>query len=525
MGTATTAKATLNRSGGARVGPAIDSAVRSPFPRVPRGQERLIRALTTVVAAAGAIGLSLFVTERLPSQSLFVSVALALLVVLPAWLMLSSNYAVTLGVLALYLGLVDGVLKLKLNTPVATLGRDLLLYSIVFGAVLRLLLSRRRIRIPPLSGYAAAFTVIALVQVLNPETQDFAHAIAALRPHLEFVPLFFFGYAVMRTSNRLRWYLLLLCTVAAVNGVVGFTQFDLTPEELSTWGPGYAERLEGTGALSPRTFEGESTSRVRPPALGSDMGFGGVIAVLAIPALLTLLGAAARPRALLVCGPLAAGIILGVVTSQSRSVVVAAVVALLAFFGLAAMSQRRAIALLGPAAGVALTVVIVSVLVASGNDPEFRYDTIAPSKLLATTSDSRSGTLAAIPEYATSFPLGKGLGLVGPAAGFAGNVNQASALNGESQFTFFLVELGVAGLLIFAALQIKLLALATRLRRIDDPELRLLLAGCTAPLFAVAALWITGPISATSPTAPYFWFTAGILAFWLIEHKRSRATS
>ena len=119
---------------------------------MPRGRESLIRALTTVVAAAGAIGLSLFVTERLPSQSLFVSVALALLVVLPAWLMLSSNYAVTLGVLALYLGLVDGVLKLKLNTPVATLGRDLLLYSIVFGAVLRLLSRRRSLRLPPLSG-------------------------------------------------------------------------------------------------------------------------------------------------------------------------------------------------------------------------------------------------------------------------------------------------------------------------------------------------------------------------------------
>jgi hypothetical protein len=452
-------------------------------------------------------------------------VALALLVVLPAWLMLSSNYAVTLGVLALYLGLVDGVLKLKLNTPAATLGRDLLLYSIVFGAVLRLLSSRRLLRIPPLSGYVAAFTVVALVQVLNPENQNLAHVLAALRPHLEFVPLFFFGYGVMRTSNRLRWYLLLLCLVAAVNGVVSFTQFDLTPEELSAWGPGYAERLEGTGAVSPRTFEGEATSRVRPPGLGSDMGFGGVIAVLAIPALLTLLGAAPRPRTLLVCGPLATGIILGVVTSQSRSVVIAAAVSLLAFFGLAAMAQRQAIALLGPIAAVALTVGVISILASNANDPEFRYDTIIPSKLLDTTLDARSGTFAAIPEYATSFPLGKGLGLVGPAAGFAGDVNKATALNGESQFTFFLVELGVAGLVIFGALQIKLLALATRLRRIDDSELRLLLAGCIAPLFAVAALWVTGPISATSPTAPYFWFTAGILAFWLIERERSRATS
>jgi hypothetical protein len=492
---------------------------------VARGRDSIARALTTAVAAASAIGLSLFVAERLPSQSLFVSVALALLVVLPAWLMLSSNYAVTLGVLALYLGLVDGVLKLKLNTPVAALGRDLLLYSIVFGAVLRLLSSRRRVRIPPLSGYVAAFTVIVLVQVLNPGSQSLTHGLAALRPHLEFVPLFFLGYAVMRTSNRLRWYLLLVCVVAAANGVAGLAQVDLTPEELSAWGPGYAERLEGTGAVSARTFESDGAARVRPPALGSDSGFGGAMAVLAIPALLTLLGAARRGWTLLVCGPLATGIVLGVVTSQSRSAVIAAVVALLAFFGLAAMSQRRAIALLGPTAAVALTVGVVSLLAAIGNDPEFRYDTIAPANVLATTSDARSGTLAAIPDYATSFPLGKGLGLVGPAAGFGVDFDETTALNGESQFTFLLVELGVAGLLIFGALQIKLLALATRLRRIEDPELRLLLAGCAAPLFAVAVSWISAPISATTPTAPYFWFTAGILAFWVIPRESRRPPS
>lgn len=500
------------------------SAARSPFAPVAPRWDWLIRVMATAVAGAGAVALSLLATERLEPQSLFVSLALALLVVLPAWLVLSANYAVSLAVLLLYLGLVDGVLKLKLNTPAAALGRDALLYSIVFGASLRLLSSQRPLRLPPLTGYVAAFTVIALVQVLNPGSQTLVHGLAALRPHVEFVPLFFFGYAVMRSSERLRAFLLLLCVVAAANGAVSVVQYRLSPDQLAGWGPGYSDRILGIG-IAPRTFDDAGTPRVRPPALGSDMGFGGAIAVLAIPALLTLLGAAPRRWMFLVGGPLATGIILGVVTSQSRSAVLGAVAALIAYFALAAWSRRRAAALLGPAVAIALTVGVISLLTSGPNAAGFRYQSIAPSRVLTTTVDSRSGTLAEVPDYAMRFPLGKGLGLVGPASGFGVTFDAANALNGESEFTFLLVELGIAGLLVFGALHIKLLALAVRLRRVDDPELRLLLAGCAAPLFALAVSWIAGPISATSPAAPYFWFTAGILAFWLVQREPGRPRS
>jgi hypothetical protein len=493
------------------------SAIGAPSAPNTRRRDRFTRTLVTATVGVAAIGLALLAAEHVAPRSLFVALVLAALVILPAWLLLSANYAVTLGVLLLYLGLVDGVLKLKLNTPAAALGRDVLLYSIVFGACLRLLSTPRPLRLPPLTGYVAAFTVIALVQLLNPDTQTLQHGVAALRPHLEFVPLFFLGYAAMRDKRRLRGYLLLVCLVAAANGVVGLAQLDMTPEQLSRWGPGYAERVNGTGPVSARTFDDRGTARVRPLALGSDSGFGGVVGVLAIPALLALLGAVPRRWAILVGGPLGVGIVLAVVTSQSRSAVVAAVVALLAFFGLAAASRQRATVLLGVTVAVALTVGTISVLTAGGTESQFRYSTIAPKRVVGTTLDYRGGVFAAIPEYATSFPLGKGLGRVGPAAGFGVTFDKAHALNGESQFTFLLVELGVAGLLIFGALQLRLLVLAPRLRRIEDREARLLLAGCAAPLFALAASWIAGPISATSPSAPYLWFTAGILAFWLLS--------
>jgi hypothetical protein len=513
----------MNRAGAARTPAAVPSAVGTRAPRVGPRWDSAIRAAAAAAAGLGAVALSLFASERLAPQSLFVSLALAVLVVLPVWLVLSTNYAVTLAALLLYLGLVDGVLKLKLNTPTAALGRDVVLYSIVFGAGLRLLSSRRPLRLPPITGYVAAFTAIALAEVMNPGSQSLAHGLAALRPHVEFVPLFFFGYAVMRSRHRLRAFLVLLCVVAAANGVAGLVQFNQAPDQLAAWGPGYADRIAGVG-VSGRTFADKSdTNRVRPFALGSDAGFGGFTGALAVPAVLALLATGRRRWRLLVGPPFAAGIILAVVTSQSRSAVLAAVAAGIAFVALAMTSQRRAPTLFGVAAVLALAVGVISVVTAGQNGAALsRYESIAPARVLTSTFDYRKGTLAAIPEYATSFPLGKGLGLVGPAAGFGVTFDRANALNGESQFTFLLVELGVAGLLVFGALQIKLLALAARLPRIRDSELRLLLAACTAPLFAIAASWISGPVSASSPTAPFIWFTAGALAFWLIEQPAQR---
>ncbi len=487
------------------------------------------RAVTPPIVAVAAIGLAVLVTEQLAARSVFVAAALALLVVLPTWLFFSSSYRVTLAVLMLYLGCVDGVLKLTVNTQAATLGRDVLFYSIVLGALARFAVGSRPLRIPPLTGYVLAFVVIVLVQLLNPGTGSIGHGLAALRPHLEFVPLFFFGYYVMREPHQLRLFLLLLCVVAAANGIVSVVQFNLSPAQLASWGHGYHDRIYGIG-VSARSFSvgGGSTAYNRPFGLGPDIGFGGFTGVLAVPAWLALLGTARRRWAGRVGAPLGVGILLAVATSQQRTAVLAAVVALIAFGGLAIASGHRAAGILGLAAVVALAVGIVSTLTAGSNSAALsRYNDIAPSRVLNSTFAYRQDTLQAIPGYMTSFPLGKGLGHVGPATGLgktdAGSQGSLSdALNGESQFTFLLVELGIAGLLVFGALHLRLLALAARVPRVRDREVRLLLAGCAAPLFALAATWIAGPISATTPSSPFFWFTAGILAFWLYAPGQDR---
>ena len=73
-------------------------------------------------------------------------------------------------------------------------------------------------------------------------------------------------------------------------------------------------------------------------------------------------------------------------------------------------------------------------------------------------------------------------------------------------------------------LHIQLLRLAfTRIRKLVDRELRAFLAAIAAPLIGILALYFGGAPLSGSPSAPYFWFVAGTLAFWLTGERWKRA--
>ena len=165
----------------------------------------------------------------------------------------------------------------------------------------------------------------------------------------------------------------------------------------------------------------------------------------------------------------------------------------------------------------AVAVGVISALAASADLGTFdRYTSITPDKVLSTTYEYRQDDLSVLPGYLTDYPLGAGLGVAGPAASVSGGPPAAGMVNAESQLNFLVLELGIPGLLAFLALSLTTLWQAmTRCRRIDDGETRVLLAAVAAPLFALVALWLSGITSTSVPTAPYFWFATGVLAYWL----------
>ena len=470
------------------------------------------------------------ITVKVPAATPLAAVTAAGILGVTGWMLFSERYEWSLALLMVYLGLADGYLKLKTGSSHVTLIRDMLLYALVAGALIRVAMRREAIRWPPLSGWVFAWLIVVAVQLFNAGNGTVAHSLASVRPHAEWVPLFFLAYYVMRSRDRIRRFLLLLLAVAAINGVVGLVQVGLTPEQLSGWGPGYQRAIngegEGEGGVSARTFaDSEGNTRVRPFALGSDFGFGGIVGLIAVPAALGLLALSRRPGTRAITALLSIGVVLAVATSEARTAVLGAFIAAFAYAGLTVTSRAglRSVLALGLAVVVAL--VTASVLSSGSEKGSFdRYESISsPSKAVSTAIDYRKETFGLIPTYATAFPLGHGIGSAGPAASVPGGPN-SSGLTAESEPTYLLIELGIPGLIVMLGFNLTLFyVIVTRIRRIKDRELRILLTALAAPLFAIFASWWVGVATAGVPAAPYLWFAAGTLSFWLLGRSGQEA--
>lgn len=421
------------------------------------------------------------------------------------------------ALLAIYLGLVDGALRLVTGMATLTLVRDVLIILAAAAMLVRATGKPSWPRTPPLTVWLVALVGLVCVQVLNPLQASPAHGIAAIRQHVEFIPFFFFGFLAVRSRGALRTTLAIMVILAAVNGAVGYIQFTMTPDQLSSWGAGYERILSGSGALTSRVFtDAVGAVHVRPPALGSDLGFGANMGALAIAPLLALTFVLpARRRLWLI--PIAVGIVAAVVTGQSRSAVIAAVVAAVAYTAFVTSGRRAVVALVSLLCGIVVTWLVVGAFTANFAPGLFdRYSTIGPSKVLSTTQEDRGGSIGLLDDYIRDYPLGAGLGSGGPAVGFFAKPSDRP-LNSETEFNFLVIELGIPGLVLLLSFVVRLLTLSLALRQEADPETRLLLAAIAAPLVAMFATWFSGTPTATVPGGPFLWFSAGVLVWWLHE--------
>lgn len=473
--------------------------------------------------AGGACALSVLVAAKFAVPSLLIGLGGVAFAGIAVWMFLSEKLELPCIALALYLGMVDGFAKLATGSPFVTLGRDVLLYALVAGVLVRASLRGQRLSLPPLGAWVSVFVVLVLVQLLNPANVGIVHTLSGLKPELEFVPLFFVGYAVLQTRERLRVFMLILLVCATANGIAGFVQLNLTPQQLAAWGPGYASKVNGTGDVAGRVFSDTTgIAHVRPFGLGGDAGAGAVLGVVGLGAALALLAAPRRvsPRLLLV---LCIGPPLAIITGQGRTPVIAGIVALLAFVLLATSAPRLVPTLAAVLLGIGITLATISVISGSSNVGVYdRYKTIAPKSLVATTQKSRGTSISEIPQYMVAYPFGGGLGFVGPAAHLS-PTTQLRGLNGETSPTFLLSELGLAGLIFMLAFNARLLlGAAARVRRMD-PETRILVSGVAAGIAGLLAMWPAGPTTVQSPSGPYFWFAAGVLAFWIARPLSGRA--
>lgn len=485
---------------------------------------------TLRVGGAGALALlvALAVAVAVPNPNYLLVLGVLFGVLIIVVLIATPRLDLTVAFLAVFLGCLDGPIKLVSAGGLVTSAlQNVLIFAVCIGALLRLISARRPVRLPPLSGWVIAFVFVVLIEAFNPKTHGLLKTVAGYRQQLQFVPFFFFGYALIQSKKRLRQALILLGVIALANGVVSTYQTQLSPGQIASWGPGYREKVYGTANASARKYVSEGQARVRPFGLGDDSGAGGGLGVIAVAGTFALLATVRRRRWLF--GLLCFGAMVAIATSLGRLQAVGGVLAVLAYAGLTVSAGRRVsrplLALLGV---VAVAVPIGALFISAVGEGVFsRYSTISPEKVTSTATNYKQESLKSIPHYIANAPFGFGLGTAGAATGFGGKVTEeleGHNVTAETQYNFLVDELGLPGLLVWTGFILRLIALAlSRLRSEGDLELQIYLAAVFAPLIALFFMSFDGPISASSAAGPYFWFAAGIGAYWLAGPGRALA--
>jgi hypothetical protein len=496
------------------------------YPRWSRRRvdDLLLLGLAGLVPVVAALAIALHTPN--PNLALFFALLVGVAVVVA--LLVYPRLEVTVTILALYLGLLDGPVRLIIDTKAVSSVRDVLIFAVALGALGRMIARGERIRLPPLTGWVAAFVGLVLIEAFNPNTHGILKVLGGFRQQLEWVPFFFFGYVLIRSKERFRKLFIVLGVIALANAAVATYQTHLTPTQLASWGPGYAERVNGNVnpeekgvGTTARRYRSEGVLRVRPMALGTDSGFGGSVGVIALPGALALLAVGGRRRrwlAILLC----LGSLVAVATGLGRLQVVGAVIAVACFALLSLSAGRRVTRPLSALLAVAvLALPLGALFVASEGAGVFsRYESIEPNNVVTTSTTYKERSLALIPHYISSDAFGFGLATAGPASGFGGGsaeVLEGHGVTAETQYNYVVDELGLPGLILWVGLTLMLAALVVgRLPRIRDIDVRIALAAVFAVVFAYTLMGLRGAFMDSSAGGPYFWFAVGIAAYWLV---------
>jgi hypothetical protein len=442
---------------------------------------------------------------------------------------------VAVTAVVVYLGLLDGPVKLLSANQLASSARDVLIAVVSVAAILRIFAKRERLRFPPLTGWVAAFVALVLVEAFNPKTAGLLKIAGGFRQNLEWVPFFFFGYVLIRSRASFRKMFVILGVLTLVNGVVATYQTQISAASLSAWGPGYSEKVNGnvnpeTGVgVTGRKYLSEGVGRVRPPGLGADSGFPGGLGAIALPGTLALLATGGRRRkwyAALLC----LGALVAVAIGLGRLQVLGSVIAVASFAVLSLSAGKRVTKPLGALLAVAAIAVPLGALFITsvGSSVFSRYESIEPNKVVGTSTSYKEQSLALIPRYISHDPFGFGLATAGPAVGFGGKVTgliEGHGVSAETQYNYVEDELGAPGLLLWVALSIEVIVLVLRrLPRVADVDIRIYLAAVFAVFLAHIVMGIRGAFMDSSSAGPFFWFSLGIAAYWFCgPGRRERA--
>ncbi len=412
----------------------------------------------------------------------------------------------------------DGTIRGLLHSdPVSIVARDLVLAVLVAGWGAQRLQNRHLdpIRVPPGTLLVALFAVNCLLQVMNPFSPGLLQSIGGLKTHLSAIPLLFLGYDVIRRPAQVRSLFLFLTLITLIMGLASYVQYAHGPSWTYAHFPGSQDTIsQNLGAFKSGEVRG-MTATFKPPGTTTAGGGSGFYAGIIFPIafVLPLLSGSLRfstgARAAFAAVLLA--FILVIFVNEVRSALV------IAFCGVLVSSL-----LIGGKLRVRMLAAIAVCLILGGAAYSFsqavsgggvtdRFASTFADPVDALHKDRRTFFDDAV-FIVTHSPLGVGLGRVGGAGGRlgGGGTDPGFAVFSEAYLGSIMYETGIIGGLLITALTLFFIERGiSALRRLADPDSRLLATAIITTLVLVFANFFVSPILLGPPGSVLFWLLSG----------------
>jgi hypothetical protein len=137
------------------------------------------------------------------------------------------------------------------NQPVLFFGKDLLLFFVYLSFYVAVRRKREKTFRPPFLLFFSFFLLLGTLQIFNPNAPHMFYGLLGFKVYFYYVPLLFVGYALVRSDEDLRKFLVLNAGLAAVIGGLGIAQAILGQQFLNP--QNLAPDLESLGNLTKTT--------------------------------------------------------------------------------------------------------------------------------------------------------------------------------------------------------------------------------------------------------------------------------
>jgi len=442
------------------------------------------------------------------------AIVLAVLVVM-LWALVLSSPLGLLKVFLFYLG-VEGALKLLSEYHAGVhIGADILLLIIIVSWLGRRTASQRLVdlRLDAIGRLTIVFILYCIGLIFHPYSYSFMASLAAMKSHVTMIPLFFLAQVVVRTREDVYELVSWMIHLAAFVCLMGLVEYQFFHSEVINLNPIYFNKTVDAAWV-------DSAGQLHSRPFGTTNVPGGAVswAVLTAPFLFISMiePGLVWSRAI---GYLSLPLfIASIPLSAERSALYAVVIGLVAmFFLLRNRFSGQQWFVVGGLVALSLATFIGLGFAFFGGAFNDRWGSVRqPFDYWAERRGK--GLVRAVAQIVERYPLGVGLGRIGPAAHRFVDENtvmiapEATGLAADSYWAPMLIETGVPGTAIVLAIVLGLLVIGIRNHtQLSDRRLVFCSGAILGLHISLFASWYNGPVLMANPYQSYFWLSAGLL--------------